>query len=1141
MLSSLQHNQASTEDEMLPSLESMSQWDFTHLPLVEQLKALGDEANPPSFSVVHFLREWARKTSDRPCLLVPNTTATAYVTFSYAQYDAATNHIARDWAFKLNHLAWLSADRTRPGMDEAPIALLVKDLPTSHFLIIAFHKLRIPVLLLSTRNSPAAVSHLVTNGNVSAILIEDGLQSLLEQQMSHVPTYSVSPIHPDELLKVSDAPPIPHCAKVDADDIAVIVHTSGSTGLPKLIPTTYRSMYFSCIFFDISDKYFARRTRGSVLMILPVFHALGVRVMMNTFLTGRALVLPLMATWPVSAAQAAASLAQSESRILVTVPTILEQLASNKNTYAALAKLNMALYGGACLSVETAKLFHEQMGIQLISLYGSSEGGLLMVGSTDANVSDASNRFDALVMGPLTHAYMEQVDEGLYELVVHRDSLMGGIMPTDELGLYYTGDLFQKCGNESYIVTGRKDDTLVHTNGENSSALPMENSLVGTEPVILRALVVGSKRSCTAALIELDPEIALLLSPEEIAARIAHACAQVNIAAPKHSRLLYPDMVTVLPLGGPSLVTTEKGNVRRRQCNEIFEREIDLLYSGIGESLISPSETCMVPTSTVKYSVMEIEKKLRKLLIELLSQGSADLLRTDDNWRQLDFFSNLGVDSLQATHARGRIAKQFGFRLSADSIFSYSTIEQIAKMMVLHQNDAEAMEESTQADIEESMAELQNNRTLEYIRKLTNFSDLTVHSGENIMSHENEARILLTGATGSLGAWVLDSLLQRPLDNVKTVFLLVRGSAEKAVDRVRESLRQRHCNVARFDAAVSTKRFVVLGNYDTKDSKFGLATDMYKRLEQEVTVLLHVAWSVGFNKPVQAYEDQIGNVAQFARFATVPAIHSSAQPKRVVFTSSISVAFGYPVTSAGDCAVPEEVLEIGAATAVAGYSRSKFASEIILMEVYRQCGVPVKIVRVGQIAGDREHGVWSNATEMNALLTCAPTTVHAVPSSGVTQVVDWIPVDDVANALLEFALDTSRSTCVYNLVNPKTISWSEFIEILRRALPATQFEVLPYSQWVERLSKDLESGEKDEDIKQRNPFFELIPFLQQSVPREDGKPMQEKALEMVTHAAQRDSSVIRNLPAIDDALVCRYLRSWQHAGLIDPHVVISEF
>ncbi|KAG0031734.1 hypothetical protein BGZ83_004525, partial [Gryganskiella cystojenkinii] len=317
-------------------------------------------------------------------------------------------------------------------------------------------------------------------------------------------------------------------------------------------------------------------------------------------------------------------------------------------------------------------------------------------------------------------------------------------------------------------------------------------------------------------------------------------------------------------------------------------------------------------------------------------------------------------------------------------------------------------------------------------------------------------------ATGSLGAWVLDTLVQYPVDRVKTVFVLVRGSTDKAVERVRQSLQERHCNVATFDAALHAKRVVVLGNYDTNDVKFGQTTEIYERLEQEVSVIEHVAWSVGFNKPVQAYADQMFNVAQFARLAAVPSIRSSGQPKRIVFTSSVSVAMAYPAVSGGNFNIPEEELDIRAAGAASGYGRSKFAAERILLEASRQLGVPVKIVRVGQISGDREHGVWTNATEMNALLTYAPTTVHSLPSLEMSKIIDWVPVDDVAKALLEFSLDTPRVTSMYNLVNPKTISWSEFVEILRRALPTTQFDELPYSQWVERLSKDLNSGESDE-------------------------------------------------------------------------------
>ena len=76
-------------------------------------------------------------------------------------------------------------------------------------------------------------------------------------------------------------------------------------------------------------------------------------------------------------------------------------------------------------------------------------------------------------------------------------------------------------------------------------------------------------------------------------------------------------------------------------------------------------------------------------------------------------------------------------------------------------------------------------------------------------------------------------------------------------------------------------------------------------------------------------------------------------------------------------------------------------------------------------------------------------------------------------------------------------------------------------------------------IKKRNPFFELIPFLQQSV-NQDSEDNDDKALAFMTDAAQRDSTVIRGLPAMDDGLVRKFLRGWKRAGLIDPKVEIAE-
>ncbi|KAF9142668.1 hypothetical protein BGX20_007210, partial [Mortierella sp. AD010] len=256
----------------------------------------------------------------------------------------------------------------------------------------------------------------------------------------------------------------------------------------------------------------------------------------------------------------------------------------------------MLYYGGAPLSVETVQLLRDQMGIHMANTYGSSEGGPVMTGCIDACHGESDSRGDEMMIGPLTHAYMEEVEKDLFELVIHRDSVMAGHMKTDEQGWYHSGDLFQHRGNDHYVLIGRKDDTLVHTNGEKTLAHPIESSLIGSEPVIMRALVVGANRPCTAALIELNPEVAASLTQQEINTRIANAVAQANIIAPQHSQLLYPDMVTVLALDGPSLVTTEKGTVQRRQCNEFFAHEIDALYSALDDTQ-APSQPVALSTT----------------------------------------------------------------------------------------------------------------------------------------------------------------------------------------------------------------------------------------------------------------------------------------------------------------------------------------------------------------------------------------------------------------------------------------------------------------------------------------------------------------------------------------------------------------
>src|SRR3954469_20754140 len=108
---------------------------------------------------------------------------------------------------------------------------------------------------------------------------------------------------------------------------------------------------------------------------------------------------------------------------------------------------------------------------------------------------------------------------------------------------------------------------------------------------------------------------------------------------------------------------------------------------------------------------------------------------------------------------------------------------------------------------------------------------------------------LLTGATGSLGAHILAQLL--PLDNVKTIYCLVRASSPtKARDRVFTALAAK-----KLDSLPDPSKVVCLPA-DLSREDLGLDAVVINRLKTTLTTLIHSAWAVNFNLGVRSFEQQ---------------------------------------------------------------------------------------------------------------------------------------------------------------------------------------------------------------------------------------------------------------------------------------------
>jgi O-succinylbenzoic acid--CoA ligase len=309
-------------------------------------------------------------------------------------------------------------------------------------------------------------------------------------------------------------------------DVAVVVATSGSTGVPKGVQLTAAALRASAAAsLDRIGAGPAGRPGGRWLCCLPPFHVAGLQVLVRSMLAGTSPV--------VTDGVDAATVAGCDCAFVSLVPTQLRRLL---DTGAALDRFDAILLGGAA---PPAGLLDEARlaGANVITTYGMSEtcGGCV---------------YDGL---PLDGVRLRISDAGL--IGISGAVLFSGYRPRpaagpalDPDGWFWTADLGAVDGAGRLTVRGRADD-VINSGGEK--VVPGEvESVLGTLDGVRDVVIVGVPDSewgelVTAVIVPEDPAV-----PPELARLRAQARERIpGFAAPR--RLILVAEIPMLASGKP--------------------------------------------------------------------------------------------------------------------------------------------------------------------------------------------------------------------------------------------------------------------------------------------------------------------------------------------------------------------------------------------------------------------------------------------------------------------------------------------------------------------------------------------------------------------------------------------------------------
>ncbi len=264
------------------------------------------------------------------------------------------------------------------------------------------------------------------------------------------------------------------------------------------------------------------------------------------------------------------------------------------------------------------------------------------------------------------------------------------------------------------------------------------------------------------------------------------------------------------------------------------------------------------------------------------------------------------------------------------------------------------------------------------------------------------ARVLLTGATGFLGAYLLRELL---LQTATDVYCLVRArSAKDGVKKIADNLSQYNLDLPELQQRV----IPVCG--DLAKPLLGLSPAAFDRLAATIDAVYHNGAYVNFIYPYQMLKPaNVGGTVEVLRLA------ARTKVKPLHFISTVSVFDAPEYDFAGTIGEDRPLEAVG--TLRGGYAQSKCVAEK-LVRAAAERGLPVAIYRPGRVTADSLTGAES-LSDYTTLLLRLCIEINMAPTTD--DRVDMTPVDYVARAIVGLAQRPEPTGGTYHLVNPRPV------------------------------------------------------------------------------------------------------------------------
>ncbi|EMD88520.1 hypothetical protein COCHEDRAFT_1142178, partial [Bipolaris maydis C5] len=562
-----------------------------------------------------LVRHRARQSPNTTIVSYPKS-GTNFVDYSMQQLDVFAFRAAR------HYQAFIP---TRKSSSEKPTTVALLGPSNFEYLVtmLALAKLGHTVLFLSTRISQAAIDSLVATTGATYLLADSRYASKASEAQKSLPDLYISQIVTSDIFEF----PIEVHAdtrldyqldhNIEASNNIFIIHSSGSTGLPKPIYQPQKSTIAN----------YAITMNMKAFITLPLYHNHGICNFFRAVHSCKSIHI-YNADLPLTQPHLVTILKQHDFEIFYGVPYALKLLAETDEGIQLLKHLKVVI---------------TEVGQLMTSFRPQGDTAWNYVRET-----------------PKLSPFLRWVPRGnnLYECTVLPGwpAKVASNLPD---GSYATKDLFEPHPTieKAWKYIARLDDTIALLNGEKFNPVMMEGT-IRSHRAVKETIIFGFNRPCLGILIV--PAIEGI-SGSEVIDEIWPVVEAANQTAEAYARIS-KDMIRVLPYNCP-FPRTDKGSVIRQAFYKEFATEIENAYD---EAATSHGDLKTLTGS-------ELENHLRSILIKH-TPSAKDVDRTTD------LFS-LGIDSLQSIQVRTDILKTVdigGNKLGQNVVFDYPTIASLS-------------------------------------------------------------------------------------------------------------------------------------------------------------------------------------------------------------------------------------------------------------------------------------------------------------------------------------------------------------------------------------------------------------------------------------------------------------------------------